>query len=126
MKVLIIEDSDVIVETVSLCLQVAWPEIEVTAKAEGSPAVQLVKNADYDLVILDVNLPDIDGFNVLKQIRAFSNIPVVMLTVRSGEADKLRGITLGANGYIGKPYKSKALIEEIKRVVSTSEIGKMA
>ena len=126
MKILIVEDSDVIVETVSLCLQVVWPDIEITTKAEGSQGVQQVKNADYDLVILDVNLPDIDGFKVLEQIRVFSKIPVVMLTVRIGEADKSRGFALGSNGYIGKPYKSKALIEEIKKVLNASKAEKPA
>jgi DNA-binding response OmpR family regulator len=72
----------------------------------------------FDVIILDLNLPDIDGMDVLQRIRAFSNIPVVVLTVREKMEDKLKGLSLGADDYIVKPFKPKDLIARVEDAVS--------
>ncbi len=82
MKVLIIEDSPEIVEAVALCLQLRWPEAEVAIAAEGARGIEMLKNSAFDIVILDINLPDFDGFQVLQQVRTFSDVPTIFLTVR--------------------------------------------
>ncbi len=80
MKILVIEDDQAIIETVSLSFQVGWPETEVVSTRLGEEGVEFVGSHNPDVVILDLGLPDINGFEVLKRIRLFSNIPVVVLT----------------------------------------------
>lgn len=104
MKVLIIEDSPEIVEAVCLTFELRWPEAKVISTAEGNKGVTLTETESPDLIILDIGLPDIDGFKVLKEIRNFSDIPVIILTVRGEEIDKVRGLELGADDYIVKPF----------------------
>ncbi|MBM3176108.1 MAG: response regulator, partial [Chloroflexi bacterium] len=81
MKVLIIEDDPEIVESISLAFHIRWPEAEVLSSRLGSRGIELVRNQPPDAVILDLGLPDMSGFEVLKQIRAFSSIPIIILTI---------------------------------------------
>ena len=78
MKVLLIEDSTEIVDIVAVTLKLRWPEIELISSSLGKPGVELVKQEHPDIVLLDLGLPDTDGFQVLRSIREFSNIPVVL------------------------------------------------
>ncbi|MCK4410657.1 response regulator, partial [Candidatus Bipolaricaulota bacterium] len=94
MKVLIIEDDANVVEAVSLCLQLRWPEVTLSIAAEGTKGIEILESGSFDIVILDINLPDVDGFEVLKCIRSFSNVPVVILTVRGKEEDQVRGLEM--------------------------------
>ena len=82
MKVLAIEDSMEIVEAISLCLQSRWPEVSLKAAVEGAEGVTMVESEAFDIIILDINLPDIDGFEVLRRIRTFSSVPVIVVSVR--------------------------------------------
>src|SRR5512133_506286 len=113
MKVLIIEDSPEIVEAVSLCLQLRWPESEMLVTAEGKRGIETLKNTPCDFLILDINLPDIDGFNVLQEVRAFSNVPTIILTVRGKEEDQTRGLEIGADDYIVKPFRPRDLVARV-------------
>ena len=117
MKVLIIEDSPEIVEAVSLCLQLRWPESEMIVTAEGKRGIDTLKNTHCDFLILDLNLPDIDGFNVLQEIRSFSNIPTIILTVRGKEEDQTRGLEIGADDYIIKPFRPRDLVARVNAVL---------
>jgi two-component system KDP operon response regulator KdpE len=81
---------------------------------EGGKGIQLLKSSSFDIVILDINLPDIDGFKILHKVRSFSDIPIIILTVRGNDEDKQRGLDLGANDYINKPFRPKDLIERTK------------
>jgi two-component system KDP operon response regulator KdpE len=85
MKVLIIEDDYRIVESVSLTFQVGWPNVQVAYSRLGLEGVDMVGFENPDIVILDLGLPDVSGFEVLKQIRNFSSVPIIILTVRSDE-----------------------------------------
>lgn len=120
MKVLIIEDSPEIVEAVSLCLQLRWPHVEVIVAAEGSLGVEMLENGAADIVILDINLPDIDGFDVLRRIRSFSDVPVVILTVRERDDDQTRGLEMGADDYIVKPFRPRDLVARVNAVLRRS------
>jgi len=117
MKILIIEDSPEITETLSVVLQLNWPGSEINSAIEGRKGIQMLKDSAYDFAILDIHLPDTDGFNVLAEVRRFSTVPIFIVTVRGGDADRKRGMALGANDYISKPFKAKDLTERIGAVL---------
>jgi len=117
MKVLIIEDSPEIAEAVALCLQLRWPETEVGVAAEGARGIEMIRNSVFDVVILDINLPDFDGFQVLQEVRKFSDVPTIILTVRGKEDDQTRGLEIGADDYIVKPFKPRDLVARVNAVV---------
>ena len=81
----------------------------------------MVKQESPDAVILDINLPDINGFEVLKSIRQFSSVPVIILTVRADDADVMRGLETGADEYIFKPFNYLTLLARVKAVLRRSE-----
>ena len=114
MKVLIIEDDRDIVETISLALKIRWPEAKLVSTHLGERGVELVENEAPDVVILDLGLPDISGFEVLKQIRLFSGVPVVILTVRAEEADVVKGLEWGADDYVAKPFSQLELLARVR------------
>jgi DNA-binding response OmpR family regulator len=122
MKVLLIEDNPEIVRTVSLCFQLRWQGATIVSAAEGARGLQLVQNESPDIVILDLGLPDMDGFEVLKQIRLFSSVPVIILTVREDELDKVRGLEGGADDYITKPFSPLDLLARVKAVMRRSRM----
>ncbi len=113
-KVLIIEDDDAIVNFVRLAFEMRWHEAELFSARLGEEGLDLIESEKPDLVILDLGLPDIDGFEVLRQIRLFSSVPVVILTVSSDEADMVRGLELGADDYIVKPFRQLELLARLK------------
>ena len=113
-KVLIIEDDDAIVNFVRLAFKMRWSEAELLSARLGEEGLDLIESEKPDLVILDLGLPDIDGFEVLRQIRLFSSVPVVILTVSSDEADMVRGLELGAADYIVKPFRQLELLARLK------------
>ena len=117
MKALIIEDDANVVEAVSLCLQLRWPEIMISSTADGTKGIEILESNSVDAVILDINLPDIDGFEVLKRIRSFSNVPIVILTVRGEEEDQVRGLEMGADDYIVKPFSPRDVIARVNSVL---------
>lgn len=121
MKVLIIEDSQEIVDAVSLCLQIRWPAAEISFAVEGCKALEMLESDFYDIVILDVNLPDKDGFQVLSELREFTDVPVIILTVRNREHDKATGLELGADDYIVKPFNPVDLVARVNALLRRSQ-----
>jgi two-component system response regulator VicR len=113
-KVLIIEDDEAIVNFVRLAFKMRWPEADLISARLGEEGLDLVESEKPDLVVLDLGLPDIDGFEVLKQIRLFSSVPVVILTVSSDETDMVRGLEWGADDYIVKPFRQLELLARLK------------
>ncbi len=122
MKVLVIEDDPGIIEVVSLCFQLRWSGTNVISAANGRDGVSLVETESPDVVILDIGLPDIDGYQVLKEIRRFSEVPVIMLTVRGEDTDVAKGLELGADDYITKPFSMRELLARIKAVLRRTEV----
>ncbi len=117
MKVLVIEDDPGIIEVVSLCFQLRWSGTSLVSAATGSKGVELVESENPDVVILDIGLPDMEGYQVLREIRQFSDVPVIMLTVRSEDTHIARGLELGADDYITKPFSHIELIARVQAVL---------
>jgi two-component system, OmpR family, KDP operon response regulator KdpE len=91
--------------------------LRVQEAQTGEEALERVRAEPPDLVLLDVGLPDMDGFETLQQLRAGSSVPVIMVTVRAEEADRIRGLTLGADDYVTKPFSPGELAARIKAVL---------
>jgi len=116
MKVLVIEDDQAIVETITLVLKISWPEAKLVSTHLGERGIELVESENPDVVILDLGLPDKSGFEVLKQVRLFSTVPILILTVSSDEADIVKGLEWGADDYVVKPFRQLELLSRIKLV----------
>jgi two-component system response regulator VicR len=114
MKVLVIEDDRAIVDAISLAFKIRWPEAKIVATDSGEAGIELAETENPALVILDLRLVDIDGFEVLKQIRLFSTVPILILTVRSEEADIVKGLEWGADDYMVKPFRQLELLSRVK------------
>ncbi len=114
MKVLIIEDDHEIVEVISIAFDIRWSGVKIVSTHLGEKGVGLVESENPDIVILDLGLPDVGGFDVLKEIRAFSEVPILILTVRGEEADVVKGLEWGADDYMVKPFRQLELLSRIK------------
>jgi two-component system response regulator ResD len=90
---------------------------EVGEAANGMEAVELVKNNDYDLIVMDIMMPKLDGFSTCKEIKKYKSMPVIMLSARGEEYDKLFGFELGIDDYVVKPFSPKELMARIKAVI---------
>ena len=121
-KILVVDDEKLIVKGIRFSLE--QDDMEVDCAYDGEEALEYAKKCEYDLVLLDVMLPKIDGFQVCQQIREFSDMPVVMLTAKSEDMDKILGLEYGADDYITKPFnilEVKARIKAIMRRTSRKD-----
>ena len=116
MKFLVIEDSQEIVDAVSLCLGMRWPEAEVSSAHEGGKGIELVEEDSPDLVILDIGLPDMNGLQVLRTVRSFSDVPIVMLTVQDQDVEIARFLEEGADDYVVKPFSHVELMGRLQAI----------
>ncbi|MFB0918926.1 MAG: response regulator transcription factor, partial [Clostridiaceae bacterium] len=96
----------------------------VSEAQDGAEAVTSVKNGDFDLIIMDVMMPEMDGFTAMKEIRKFSEIPVIMLSARGEEYDIIHGFDLGVDDYVVKPFSSRELMMRIDAIMK--RVGKTA
>ena len=117
MRVLVVDDAPEIVESVRLGFAVQWREVDVLSAGTGRQALELVESESPDLVLLDIGLPDMDGYKVLEELRFFSDVPVVMLTARDDTIGKVKGLELGADDYVTKPFNHLELLARIKAVL---------
>jgi DNA-binding response OmpR family regulator len=117
MKVLVVDDEPEIIEVVNLCFGLRWPEAEVISAGSAEEALDLIEGRAPDLVLLDIALPGMDGFTVCQEIRAFSDVPIVMLSARDAEVDKVRGLEMGADDYITKPFSHLELLARVRAVL---------
>jgi two-component system KDP operon response regulator KdpE len=122
MKLLIVDDAAEIVEAVRLNFMLLWPDMEVSSANDAASALREIERAAVDVVLLDIGLPDGDGFDVLERVRRTSNVPVVMLTARDATEDKIRGLQLGADDYVTKPFNHRELIERVRAVLRRMEM----
>jgi DNA-binding response OmpR family regulator len=123
LKVLIIEDDSGIVDSLNLLFRMRWPEVEFKITSKGETGLAAVEEWNPDLTVLDLGLPDIDGLEVLKRIRLFSSTPVIILTARGDEYDIVRGLELGADDYIVKPFKQFEFIARVKTAMRHQSIA---
>ena len=121
-KVLVVDDEKLIVKGIRFSLE--QDGMEVDCAYDGEEALRMAKENPYDMVLLDVMLPKLDGFEVCQQIREFSNMPIVMLTAKGDDMDKILGLEYGADDYITKPFnilEVKARIKAIMRRTNASQ-----
>lgn len=114
MRALIIEDDPEIVESVSQVLRMRWPSAELTSTHLGGRGIELAESDAHNVIILDIGLPDMNGLDVLKRVRSFSRVPIVILSVKSDEADIVKGLEWGADDYIVKPCGPLELLVRVK------------
>lgn len=118
MTILIVDDEPRIRDFVRMNLELEHYHVEEAGT--GLEALEKVRHTLPDLVILDVSMPEMDGFEALRHIREVSTVPVIMLTVRQGEADKIRGLDLGADDYLAKPFSPPELLSRIRALLRRS------
>lgn len=120
MEILLVEDDDAIAEALLSPLQSAGFTVE--RAATGARAVELATIDDhrFDIVLLDLGLPDLDGYDVCRRVRAVSDVPIIVVTARSDEFDRVLGLELGADDYMVKPLGSRELIARIRAVLRRS------
>ena len=114
-RVLVVDDEKLIVKGIRFSLE--QDDMEVDCAYDGEEALKLVSENSYDMVLLDVMLPKMDGFQVCQQIREFSDVPVIMLTAKGDDMDKILGLDYGADDYITKPFNILEVKARIKAIM---------
>ncbi len=117
MKTLVIEDNAETTEFISIAFNVGWPEMSLLTANNGKKGLELFEQESPDVVILDLGLPDMNGYDVLKIIRGFSEVPIIIETVRDLESDIVKGLDLGADDYIVKPFGQMELLARVKAIL---------
>ncbi len=117
MRVLAIEDNVDIIDFIRSAFKFGWPEVHLETALDGATGLASITDPLPDIILLDLGLPDISGFDVLKQIRLFSNVPVIIMSVNGDENYVVRGLDLGANEYIIKPLRPLELIARMKSIL---------
>lgn len=122
MKILIIDDESSLIELVSVTMKMRWPEAEVIGISRGEPGINSAETESPDAIILDIQLPDMSGFDVLKQIRKFSDVPILILSANTDESDIVRGLEYGADDYLVKPFKHMELLARVSGMVKRRRV----
>ncbi len=122
MKILVVDDDPQILEALRLGFQLQWQGSTVLSARSGDEAIRVFFDQLPDVVLLDVTMPGKNGYEVLKEIRQVSDVPVVMLTARGEEIDQVRGLELGADDYVVKPFSHMALLARIRAVLRRAEM----
>src|SRR5438128_12681107 len=117
--ILLVEDEEHIASLVELYLKNDGYTVEIVA--DGVSALAAAERLKPSLVILDVMLPGMDGLEVCRRLRATSKIPIIMLTARDGEVDRVLGLALGADDYVAKPFSPRELVRRVKAVLRRAE-----
>ncbi len=121
MKLLIVDDEPDVIKVVRATFRAQEPGWEVLGASSGPEALEVIERERPDLVLLDVGLPGMDGFSVLRELRRFSDVPVIMLTVRDDEISKVTGLELGADDYVTKPFGYLELVARVRAVLRRAE-----
>ena len=117
MKVLIVDEEPDVRKLVAMSFGMQQPTWEIIGAEDGPEALEQIERQQPDIVLLDVGLPEMSGFEVLKTIRLFSDVPVIMLTVRDDELSKVQGLELGADDYITKPFNPREVVVRVRTVL---------
>lgn len=114
-QALVVDDEKLIVKGLKFSLE--QDDFEVSCAYDGTEALQMAKDNEYDVILLDVMLPGMDGLTVCQHIREFSNVPIIMLTAKSEDMDKIMGLEYGADDYITKPFNILEVKARIKAIL---------
>ena len=117
MKILVVDDAPEVVEAVTISFSLQWRETEIIGANDGETALDRVAEDHPDLVLLDIAMPGTDGFETLRRIRELSDVPVIMLTAKDSVLDKVKGLELGADDYVTKPFDHLELLARVKAVL---------
>ena len=117
MRILVVDDVPDVVESVRLGFMLQWRDVEVLGAGSADEALDIVEREHPDIVLLDIGLPGMDGYGALAEIRRFSDVPVVMLTARDDAMDKVKGLELGADDYVTKPFNHLELMARVRAVL---------
>jgi len=120
-KILVVDDEKLIVKGIHFSL--LQDGFEVDCAYDGAEALNMAKNGKYDVILLDVMLPEMDGFTVCQQIRSFSDVPIIMLTAKGDDMDKILGLEYGADDYITKPFNILEVKARIKAILRRNGKG---
>jgi DNA-binding response OmpR family regulator len=118
-RILVVDDEERMVRFIRLNLE--HDGFQVVEANRGAAAIQRLRDTMPDLILLDVMLPDIDGFEVLKMVREVSTVPVIMLTAKGEEDDRVRGLELGADDYVSKPFSPRELVSRVRAVLRRND-----
>ena len=121
MKILVVDDEQLLVKGIRFNLENEGYEVE--AAYDGAAAVELARTGDFDLIILDLMMPGLSGTEACMKIREFSDVPVIMLTARSEDEDKLMGFACGADDYVTKPFNIREVIARVRALLRRSGSG---
>jgi two-component system KDP operon response regulator KdpE len=121
MKVLIVDEEPDVIKLITMSFRMQQPSWEVIGAEDGPAALERVEKERPDVVLLDIGLPDMNGLDVLKAIRLFSDVPVIMLTVRDDELSKVQGLELGADDYVTKPFSHLELLARVRAVLRRAQ-----
>jgi two-component system KDP operon response regulator KdpE len=122
MRILVVDDEPDVVESIRLGFDLQWREVEILGASDGETALDLVERERPDIVLLDIGLPGRDGFDGLREVRTFSDVPVVMLTARDDAMDKVKGLELGADDYVTKPFNHLELMARVRAVLRRHDL----
>lgn len=123
-RILVVDDEENIREVIK-----EYAEFEghqVSEACDGMQAIEMVKNNDYDIIIMDVMMPRLDGYSACKEIRKIKQIPVLMLSARGEEYDKLFGFEIGIDDYVVKPFSPKEVMARVNAIVKRNQGAKQA
>ena len=118
-RILVVDDEERMVRFIRLNLE--HDGFQVSEAFNGKEAIQKIRDVTPDLILLDVMMPDLDGFEVLETVREVSQVPVIMLTAKGEEDDRVRGLELGADDYVTKPFSPRELVSRVKAVLRRTE-----
>src|SRR6187399_517573 len=122
--ILVVDDERNIVQLARLYLRNEGYQVE--AAANGREALEKVRQTNPSLILLDLMMPEMDGWEVCKQLRKTSDVPIIMLTARDDDIDKVVGLELGADDYVTKPFNPRELVARVKAVLRRSQNGGIA
>ena len=123
-KILVVDDEKLIVKGIRFSLE--QDGMQVDCAYDGEEGFEMARGNEYDLILLDLMLPKMDGMQVCQQIREFSNVPIIMLTAKGDDMDKILGLEYGADDYVTKPFNILELKARIKAIMRRSSQEKVS
>ena len=123
-KILIVEDEESIADLEKDYLELSGFEVEI--ENQGDTGLVRAVKEDFDLLILDLMLPEVDGFEICREVREKKDIPIIMVSAKKDDIDKIRGLGLGADDYIMKPFDAKEMVARVRAVLRRYQVGRQA